>query len=147
MVAILFELAYMLLSRQRPTSWLAIVVVEFNRTVLLLILALLVSHQKKVMTRLKEQGEWLRVTLFSIGDGVITTEQNGSVNFMNPTAEAMTGYTSAQAAGRPVDEIFQISTRNEEILENPILRITRCGGSIETDSGVVLIAPANPQAD
>src|SRR6185369_1367208 len=54
MSAILFELAYMLLSRQRPASLLAVVVVELNRTVLLLILALLVSHQKKVMTRLKE---------------------------------------------------------------------------------------------
>lgn len=141
MVAILFELAYMFLSRQRPASLLAIVVVEFNRTVLLLILALLVSHQKKVMTRLKEQGEWLRVTLFSIADGVITTEQNGRVNFMNPTAEAMTGYTASQGAGRPADETFQIiDEQTEEILENPILKIIRCGGSIETASGVILIA-------
>ena len=61
--AILFELAYMLLSKPRPEHWAAMLLVEFNRTALFLVLALLVTAQRKAMRRLKEQGAWLRVTL------------------------------------------------------------------------------------
>src|SRR5437016_736902 len=42
---------------------------------------------------LHEQREWLRVTLASIGDGVITTDTEGRVTFMNPVAESLTGWT------------------------------------------------------
>src|SRR5258706_4097641 len=47
--AILFELVYMILSQPRPATWPAMVLVEFNRTILFLVLVLLVTAQKKAM--------------------------------------------------------------------------------------------------
>ncbi len=52
--------------------------------------------------------EKLAVTLNSIGDAVIATDAEGRVTLLNPLAERLTGWTQAEAAGRPVDEIFHI---------------------------------------
>jgi diguanylate cyclase (GGDEF)-like protein/PAS domain S-box-containing protein len=52
--------------------------------------------------------ERMRVTLSSIGDGVLSTDIDGRVTFLNPVSERLTGYTSAQARGRPVTEVFSI---------------------------------------
>ena len=46
---------------------------------------------------LRKQSEWLRVTLASIGDAVISTDAEGRVTFMNGVAETLTGWTQAEA--------------------------------------------------
>ena len=55
-----------------------------------------------------EQWEWLRVTLSSIGDAVITTDTNGDINFLNAVAQSMTGWTQEDAVGKPIDAVFNI---------------------------------------
>jgi hypothetical protein len=55
----------------------------------------------------REQWEWLRVTLTSIGDAVITTETNGDVNFPNPVAQSMG--RGHRGSGQP-DHIFRTRT-------------------------------------
>jgi PAS domain S-box-containing protein len=50
----------------------------------------------------------LAITLNSIGDAVIATDAEGHVTLLNPHAEQLTGWTQAEAIGRPVDEIFRI---------------------------------------
>ena len=57
---------------------------------------------------LRESEEKLSVTLNSIGDAVIATDANARVTLLNPLAEKLTGWTQAQAAGLPVEEIFDI---------------------------------------
>jgi PAS domain S-box-containing protein len=57
---------------------------------------------------LQASEEKLAVTLNSIGDAVIATDAEGRVTRLNPLAEQLTGWTQAQANGRPVDEIFHI---------------------------------------
>ena len=52
--------------------------------------------------------EKLAVTLHSIGDAVIATAADGTVSLLNPLAEKLTGWMHAEAAGRPVDEVFHI---------------------------------------
>ena len=49
-----------------------------------------------------------QITLDSIGDAVICTDQAGNVTFLNPTAERMTGWAMREAAGKPLAESFQI---------------------------------------
>ena len=61
---------------------------------------------------LREQREWLRVTLSSIGDAVITTDTESRVTFMNPVAQSLTGWTQEEAAGVALETVFQIV--NEE---------------------------------
>ena len=56
----------------------------------------------------RENEEKLAVTLHSIGDGVIATDANACVTLLNPLAEKLTGWSQADAYGRPVDEVFKI---------------------------------------
>ena len=67
-----------------------------------------ITSIKAVETALAVEKEKLRVTLESIGDGVITADAAGNVTFMNPMAEEMTGWVAAQAIGRPVSEVFVV---------------------------------------
>jgi two-component system sensor histidine kinase EvgS len=55
-----------------------------------------------------ENEEKLSVTLSSIGDAVIATDREARVILLNPVAEQLTGWTQAEADGRPIDEVFHI---------------------------------------
>src|SRR5258707_3144014 len=57
---------------------------------------------------MRQQSEWLRTTLASIGDAVLSTDADGRVTFLNAVAESLTGWTQAEAAGRPLSEGFRI---------------------------------------
>lgn len=57
---------------------------------------------------LREQNERHSVTLQSIGDAVISTDATGRVEFLNPAAESLTGWDSAEATGRSISEVFRI---------------------------------------
>ena len=52
--------------------------------------------------------ERAQVTLNSIGDGVISTDVAGNVTYLNQVAEAMTGWTGAEALGRAFGDVFRI---------------------------------------
>ncbi len=72
---------------------------------------------------LRRQSEWLRITLESIGDAVISTDAQGNVTLMNGVAELLTGWLQREALGRPVSEICRIvNDRTRETIENPVLR-------------------------
>ena len=58
-----------------------------------------------------DSAEWLQVTLSCIGDGVITTDREGRVTFLNPIAQALTGWTLEEAVasgGVAIGEVFNI---------------------------------------
>jgi PAS domain S-box-containing protein len=57
---------------------------------------------------LERQKQWLQVTLSSIGDAVIATDATGSVAFINPVAERLTGWTAPEAQGQALATVFQI---------------------------------------
>jgi PAS domain S-box-containing protein len=88
-----------------------------------------------------EQGERLRTTLASIGDAVITTDTEGRIVSLNPVAESLTGWTTAQTAGQPLDAVFRIvneETRQE--VNNPVARALREGVVVGLANHTVLIA-------
>ncbi|MHB8120800.1 MAG: PAS domain S-box protein [Desulfuromonadaceae bacterium] len=60
----------------------------------------------------RENEEHLAVTLNSIGDAVIVTDYEARVTRLNPITAQLTGWTQAEAAGRPVDEIFNIINKD-----------------------------------
>jgi diguanylate cyclase (GGDEF)-like protein/PAS domain S-box-containing protein len=61
---------------------------------------------KAIASALDEEREKLRVTLQAIGDGVISTDADARVTFLNPVAEQITGWTSTEAIGRKIDDVF-----------------------------------------
>lgn len=74
------------------------------------------------------QREWFRSTLTSIGDAVIATDARGSISFMNAVAEGLTGWTSDQALGRPIDDVFVVvNEHTRERAEVPVGRVLREG--------------------
>ncbi|MFH0787084.1 MAG: PAS domain S-box protein [Pseudomonadota bacterium] len=85
--------------------------------------------------------EQARVTLYSIGDAVITTGSDGLVKQMNPVAEKLAGWQETEASGRPISQVFRIvneETRAE--VENPIERVLREGLIVGLANHTLLIA-------
>ncbi len=74
----------------------------------------------------RAQREWLHTTLTSIGDAVIATDPEGVITFMNPVAEQLTGWTSGEAKGRALPQVFRIiNEQTREIVENPVDKVRR----------------------
>jgi len=67
-----------------------------------------VTDTRKSAEALFLEKERLHVTLESIGDGVITTDTRGTVVYMNPIAEMMTGWDEKQAKGKPLQEVLRL---------------------------------------
>jgi PAS domain S-box-containing protein len=73
---------------------------------------------------LEAQKEWLRVTLTSIGDGVIVTDPEGRVVLMNHESEWLTGWTLSEALHRPLPEVFKIVNEDTRaMVENPVTKV------------------------
>jgi PAS domain S-box-containing protein len=92
--------------------------------------------------------ERLAVTLNSIGDAVIATDAEGRVTLMNPLAEKLIGWTQAEAAGRPVAEIFHIinkETRQPAAI--PVIETLAHGTIQGLANHTVLIARSGSECD
>lgn len=88
----------------------------------------------------RAQREYFQVTLASIGDAVIVANPQGEVTFLNRVAEAITGWTTAEAAGKPLSEIFPI--QNEETrqpVESPVAKVLRTGGITGLANHTILV--------
>jgi PAS domain S-box-containing protein len=82
--------------------------VETERQYLLDIREELHKQLQQINAILQVSEQRLAVTLNAIGDGVIATDADARVTVLNPMAEKLTGWTQAEAMGRPVDEVFRI---------------------------------------
>ena len=60
----------------------------------------ILNARRRAEEELRQQSEWLRTTLANIGDGVITTDADGRVTFLNAVAEVLTEWSQADALGR-----------------------------------------------
>jgi PAS domain S-box-containing protein len=90
---------------------------------------------------LEEQREQLRVTLASIGDAVITADDKGRVTLLNPVAEALTGWTNEDAAGRPLETVFRIvNEKTRQPVENPVAKVFGTGRIVGLANHTLLLA-------
>ncbi len=102
--------------------------------------AILLARQR-AERELAAEREELRITLASIGDAVISTDAEGRVKYLNPVAEALTGWTQAEALGRPLLDVFHIVNEfSREPAENPALRALRRGLVVGLANHTTLIA-------
>ena len=89
----------------------------------------------------RKQSEWLRVTLASIGDAVISTDVEGCVTFMNRMAESLTGWPQTEALGCPLTDIFRIvNQESRQPVDNPALRAMSEGTIVGLATHSILIA-------
>jgi len=100
-----------------------------------------ITERRVLAEELADQHELMRVTLQSIGDAVITTDRNGMITWLNPVAERMTGWTAAEARGRPLDQVFHIvNEQTRQPAENPILACMKHDKSMGLAPNTLLIS-------
>ncbi len=98
--------------------------------------------------KLQVSEENLRVTLNSIGDAVLATDEQGRITRMNPVAERLTGWTQAEAHGRLVDEIFHIINKETRLPATIPVSATLAHGTIHgLANHTVLIARDASESD
>lgn len=82
------------------------------------------TERRDAEQALRRSEESLSATLYSIGDGVIATDEQGRVTRMNPIAERLTGWLEKSAVGKPIGEVFHIvNETTRAAVENPVGRV------------------------
>lgn len=100
-----------------------------------------ITHQKLIESQLQKSQEKLSITMQSIGDGVIATNNYGEVSRMNPVAEKLTGWKLEEAEGKQLTEVFNIvNTKTNIIVENPVRKVLATGQVVGLANHTTLIA-------
>lgn len=99
-----------------------------------------ITDRKLTELALKKNEEKLRIILSSIGDAVITTDTEGRIEWLNKTAEKITGWSSVEVQGRELSEIFNIiSNHNRSTLVNPAKEVLKAGDILELAPDAILV--------
>jgi PAS domain S-box-containing protein len=99
------------------------------------------TSRREAEEKLGRAEEMLAATLYSIGDGVLATDERAQVTLINRVAEHLTGWIEKEALGRPIDEVFDIV--NEETRAkafNPVARVLKEGVVVGLANHTALIA-------
>ncbi len=95
------------------------------------------TEQKEALFHEKEMAE---VTLHSIGDAVVTTDADGTVQYLNPMAEHLVGVTLVQAQGRPIGEVLRIHDAvNRKPVGNPVMHCLEQGDVVDVGKQNLLL--------
>jgi PAS domain S-box-containing protein len=112
---------------------------ELNAT---LVVAL---HQHRIAREWFAEHQWLMTMLASLGEGVIATDLRGRVRYLNPAAEALTGWKQGEATGRQVEEVYSLVTPCGEAVEHCQLRRALAERSPMPRAQFVLATPSGKQ--
>ena len=98
----------------------------------------------KIVRDLRQQKrdlERFRVTLSSIGDAVISTDETGQIIFMNAVAEGLTGWSAVEAQGRKLEDVFKIvNETTRATVDSPVDKVLREGVIVGLANHTILIA-------
>jgi diguanylate cyclase (GGDEF)-like protein/PAS domain S-box-containing protein len=100
-----------------------------------------ITERKRAEQAMFAEKERAQVTLQSIGDAVISTDATGSIDYINPIAEQLTGWTIDEGRGRPIGEVLSIvSEATRAAVENPLLVALRTGQQVGPGEQSVLVS-------
>lgn len=101
--------------------------------------ALAVQRYRDV-SKLREQKERAEITLKSIGDAVLTTDESGRVAYLNPNAERLTGWKHGQALGLPTTDVYKlINEVSNEAIPDPVMRCLSEKQNVAMSNNTVLL--------
>ena len=99
-----------------------------------------ISRQKAAETslvsandELERERDRIQITLQSIGDGVITTDAQGKITYMNPKATELTGWPANEGVGYPVERVYQPAKSVNVDKSNVVRRCLGTGAAVESD--------------
>ena len=88
-----------------------------------------------------DRHEWFEITLSCIGDGVIAADPKGRVNYLNPVAEKLTGWTLAEAAGEEIEKVFRVVHQSTgEPVQQPVREVIARGVTVGLAKCALLFA-------
>ncbi|HNV72887.1 MAG TPA: PAS domain S-box protein, partial [Candidatus Ozemobacteraceae bacterium] len=97
-----------------------------------------IAEQAETLRRSEED---LRITLHSIGDAVISTDTDGRIVRMNEVAEKLTGWSQAEAVGKPSTDVFRIvQGEARQQCANPVEKVLASGEHVELANHTVLVS-------
>ncbi len=100
-----------------------------------------ITDQKAIQEKLENSNENLSITLNSIGDAVITTDQKGYITRLNPVAEKITGWKHEAAYGKFITEVLRVVNPNTgHSRNNPIMKVLETGRRADLADGAILIS-------
>ena len=103
--------------------------------------ASILIHNARLYDEAERTRRSLSTMLQSIGDALIATDAAGRVTFINPVAEALTGWSAQDAVGQPIDEVFRIVHEGTRAsVESPVTRVVREGVVVGLANHTVLVA-------
>ena len=99
-----------------------------------------ISERKRAEQAMFAEKERAQVTLQSIGDGVITTDREGRIDYMNPVAEQLSGWGNEEARGENLGTVLRLLDEvTHDKLENPLVRCLREGQLVHFAEHSVLL--------
>lgn len=100
-----------------------------------------ITERKKIENAIRESEEKMRITLNSIGDAVIATNDKGLIISMNPVAERLTEWSFEEACGKPLPEVFHIiNSQTRNTVENPVDIVIESGKIVGLANHTLLIS-------
>jgi two-component system cell cycle sensor histidine kinase/response regulator CckA len=82
-------------------------------------------HKHGLEAKLAAREDWFSMILKAIGDGVIATDADESITLMNPAAEALTGWSFADARGKSLSDVFRVSAADGRSVASPLVPAPR----------------------
>lgn len=99
-----------------------------------------ITDRRNAAAELFAEKERAQVTLASIADGVITTDMDGWIEYLNPVAETVTGWRYAEARGLPLQAVFRlIDETTRQLAPNPIETVLREERTVEVPQTMLLV--------
>ncbi len=100
-----------------------------------------ITERKRAEQRFYEQKERAEVTLQSIADAVITTDRAGTIDYVNPVAEKLTGWAAKDACGRNVTDVVKLATDGSLTpIEDPVSRALATGEPLSLADQTMLVS-------
>lgn len=103
-------------------------------------------HRHRADRAVRERERWLDTILRSIGDAVVTTDAQAAVSFVNPAAAAMTGWTEAAAAGKPVEQVVALrDAHSGQAAPHPVIQALQTGEVVNLAHDTLLVTQQGTQ--
>jgi PAS domain S-box-containing protein len=121
---------------------IAILLFRFTRRELLALSSTYERHlraEAEQQEQLKESREWFQITLKSLGEAVVATDQTGKISFINPVAQQLTGWPYAEANGRQFHDVMKLGDERTRLeVEDPVDSVRRGQKVVSYSDGLML---------